>query len=110
MHAIERIDIEGTPPPWGVTAIGGFVRSALDRVEREGGELPAEFCVSFCPWGERNAALQAIEAIADVFEPRFRLVHRPGLLRRVLARRPVPVRPRLPVESRPAAAELRPAE
>ena len=75
MHAIERIDIEGTPPPWGVTAIGGFVRSALDRVEREGGELPAEFCVSFCPWGERNAAVQAIEAIADVFEPRFRLVH-----------------------------------
>jgi len=75
MHAIERIDIEGTPPPWGVTAIGGFVRSALSRVEREGGTLPDEFCVSFCPWGERNAATLAMATIADVFEPRLRLVH-----------------------------------
>jgi hypothetical protein len=75
MHHIEGIDILGTPPPWGVTAIGGFVRSAIGRVEREGGELPEEFCVSFCPWGERNAATLAIAAIADVFEPRFRLVH-----------------------------------
>ena len=75
MHAIERIDIEGTPPPWGVTAIGGFVRSVLSRVEREGGALPDEFCVSFCPWGERNAATLVMAAIADVFEPRFRLVH-----------------------------------
>lgn len=75
MGAIEGIDITGTPPPWGVTAIGGFVRSALGRVEREGGALPEEFCVSFCPWGERNAACGSMAAIADVFEPRFRLVH-----------------------------------
>jgi hypothetical protein len=75
MQAIERIDISGTPPPWGVTAIGGFVRSALGRVEREGGALPDEFCVSFCPWGERNAASEAMATIADVFEPRLRLVH-----------------------------------
>jgi len=75
MHVIERIDIEGNPPPWGVTAIGGFVQSALRRVEREGAELPDEFCVSFCPWGERNAATLAMATIADVFEPRFRLVH-----------------------------------
>jgi hypothetical protein len=75
MHAIERIDISGTPPPWGVTAIGGFVRSALGRVEREGGALPDEFCVSFCPWGERNAVSEAMATIADVFEPRLRLVH-----------------------------------
>lgn len=75
MRLIERIEIEGTPPPWGVTAIGGFVRSALGRVEREGGALPDVFCVSFCPWGERNAATLAMATIADVFEPRYRLVH-----------------------------------
>jgi hypothetical protein len=75
MHDTERIDIEGTPPPWGVTGIGGFVRSAIGRVEREGGKLPDEFCVSFCPWGERNAVSHALSTIADVFEPRFRLVH-----------------------------------
>ena len=75
MPPISRINVEGSPPPWGVTGIGGFVSSALGRVEREGGDLPDEFCVSFCPWGERNASSHALQAIADVFEPRFRLVH-----------------------------------
>ena len=75
MHAIARVDFEGTPPPWGVTAIQGFVQSALSRAEREGGALPVEFHLSFCPWGERNAAFQHLSALAGVFEPRFRLVH-----------------------------------
>ena len=75
MKPIKRVTVEGSPPPWGVTGIGGFVPSALARVEREGGALPDAFCVSFCPWGERNAAAHVLDAIADVFEPRFRLVH-----------------------------------
>jgi hypothetical protein len=75
MQPIKQVTVEGSPPPWGVTGIGGFVPSALARVEREGGTLPDVFCVSFCPWGERNAAAHVLDAIADVFEPRFRLVH-----------------------------------
>ena len=31
--------------------------------------------MSFCPWGERNEAVQNLSALADIFEPRFRLVH-----------------------------------
>jgi hypothetical protein len=75
MHQIDRIEFEGAPPPWGVTAIGGFVEAALTRAEREGGDLPAQFFVSFCPWGERNAAFHHLAPVAEVFEPRFRLVH-----------------------------------
>ena len=75
MQEISRVEFEGSPPPWGVTAIDGFVQAALARAEREGGELPDEFHVSFCPWGERNTAVQGLSSVADVFEPRYRLVH-----------------------------------
>jgi len=75
MDMIGQVRLEGSPPPWGVAAIGGFVQSALARAARAGGALPEEFHVSFCPWGERNAALETVGAIADVFEPRLRLVH-----------------------------------
>ena len=75
MHTIKRVAFEGEPPPWGVTSIGGFVDSALARTQREGRTLPNEFFVSFCPWGERNAAFHGLSGMADVFEPQFRLVH-----------------------------------
>lgn len=75
MHTINRIELEGTPPPWGVTSITGFINSALSRTEREGKTLPEEFFVSFCPWGERNAAYHSLSGIADIFDPLFRLVH-----------------------------------
>ena len=75
MHAISQIKLQGSPPPWGITAINGFIQSALSRAEREGSKLPEEFFVSFCPWGERNAAYQQLSGMADVFEPLFRLVH-----------------------------------
>ena len=75
MHAISQIRLEGAAPPWGITAINGFVESALARAEREASELPEEFFVSFCPWGERNSAFQNLGELADVFEPRYRIVH-----------------------------------
>lgn len=75
MNPIDSIKLEGAPPPWGITAIGGFVESALSRAERGGGELPEEFYASFCHWGERNAAVQSLAEIADIFEPQYRLVH-----------------------------------
>ena len=75
MHAIGRIRLEGTPPPWGITSIDGFIQSALSRAQREGSDLPDEFHVTFCPWGERNTAFHNLWEIADVFEPRYRLVH-----------------------------------
>lgn len=75
MHAINRVRLEGEAPPWGITAINGFVESALARTERETSDLPDEFFVSFCPWGERNIAYQNLRELADVFEPRFRIVH-----------------------------------
>jgi len=75
MRVISQISLKGSPPPWGVTAIDGFILSALSRAEREGSELPGEFYVSFCPWGERNEVFHHLSAVTDVFEPRFRLVH-----------------------------------
>ena len=78
MHTISRIEVEGSPPPWGITAIDGFIQSALSRAEREGSALPEEFFVSFCPWGERNAAFHSLSEMADVFEPLYRLVHFTG--------------------------------
>jgi hypothetical protein len=75
MHTIRRIELQGSPPPWGITAINGFIQSALSRAERESSTLPEEFFVSFCPWGERNAAYHQLSGMADVFEPLFRLVH-----------------------------------
>ena len=75
MKSIDRIRLEGSPPPWGITAIGGFVESVLSRAERGGGELPREFHASFCHWGERNAAFHGLANIADIFEPLYRLVH-----------------------------------
>lgn len=75
MHDINQINLQGSPPRWGVTAIEGFIQAALSRAEREGSDLPEEFYVSFCPWGERNEAFRHLSAIADIFEPRFRLVH-----------------------------------
>lgn len=75
MRTISRIQLEGSPPPWGITAISGFIQSALSRAERENSALPEEFFVSFCPWGERNAAYHQLSGMADVFEPLFRLVH-----------------------------------
>ncbi len=75
MHTIGRIRLEGSPPPWGITSIDGFVQSALSRAQREGSDLPDEFHVTFCPWGERNTAFNNLSEIADVFEPRYRLVH-----------------------------------
>ncbi len=75
MNTITRVEIKGSPPPWGVTSISGFVGSALSRTEREGRKLPEEFFISFCPWGERNAAFHSASGMTDVFEPQFRLVH-----------------------------------
>lgn len=75
MHSIGRIQFEGSPPPWGITTIDGYIQSALSRAERGGSALPEEFVVSFCPWGERNAAFNGLSEMADVFEPLFRLVH-----------------------------------
>jgi len=75
MHSIGRIQLEGSPPPWGITTIDGYIQSALSRAERGGSALPEEFVVSFCPWGERNAAFNGLSEMADVFEPLFRLVH-----------------------------------
>lgn len=75
MNAIADIQVRGSPPPWSITRLDGFVQSALTRARREGRELPPAFSVSFCPWGERNAAVHGLSALADVFEPRYRLVH-----------------------------------
>lgn len=73
--AVNDIAVTGSPPPWSVTSLDGFLMSAFSRARRAGQELPDEFFVSFCPWGERNAAVHALSAVADVFEPRYRLVH-----------------------------------
>jgi hypothetical protein len=75
MTTIDTVIVEGSPPAWGVTGIKGFIESALARVERGGAVLPDTFRVSFCPWGERNAAAGQLSEIADVFEPQLRLVH-----------------------------------
>ena len=75
MKPVDGIELEGEPPAWGITGIEGFVESALGRAERDGGELPDTFCASFCHWGERNAVYHSLTAIADVFEPLYRLVH-----------------------------------
>lgn len=75
MQDIAQIRLEGSPPPWGITSVSGFVQSALSRAHREGSDLPDEFHVTFCPWGERNTAFHNLSEIADVFEPRYRLVH-----------------------------------
>jgi len=75
MDQIRQVELEGTVPPWGITTISGFIQSALSRAERAGGDLPAAFHVSFCPWGERNAVSHNLGALADVFDARYRLVH-----------------------------------
>lgn len=75
MTTIDEIRVQGSPPPWSITSLDGFVQSALSRAGRQSRELPASFRMSFCPWGERNAAVHEWSALADVFEPRYRLVH-----------------------------------
>jgi len=72
------IELTGTPPPWSVTSVDRFVASALERAEREGGELPVRFRLTMCPWGERNAAARLGSEWHDVMDPRYRLVHFTG--------------------------------
>ena len=74
----DSIELTGTLPPWSVTSIEGFVASALERAEREGGELPEQFHLTVCPWGERNAAVRQGSGWKDVMDPRYRLVHFTG--------------------------------
>jgi len=78
MIQTDAIELAGTPPPWSVTSVDRFVASALARAEREGGELPARFHLTMCPWGERNAAARQGGEWHDVMDPRYRLVHFTG--------------------------------
>lgn len=75
MGPFERVKIQGSPPPWGAVLIDKFVASALQRAANEGGALPEHFCLSLCPWGERNNIGGPAAEMNDLFDPRFRLVH-----------------------------------
>ncbi len=78
MGSIHTYQIAGDPPPWSVTGVDKFIVGALDRVERQGGVLPADFRLSICPWGERNAIGGTPEEVNDITDPRMRLVHFTG--------------------------------
>lgn len=78
MHQVKEFEVNGSPPPWTVTGVDKFIVSVIERAEREGGDLPGEFYLSLCPWGERNAVGGGAAELRDVMDPRFRLVHFTG--------------------------------
>ncbi len=81
MHALSRLEITGSPPPWSVTSVDKFVVTALQRAQREGGALPDDFYLTLCPWGERNAIGGTPVQVQEVTDPRFRIVHFTGCSR-----------------------------
>lgn len=74
-NTIEECLCLGTPPPWSVVNVHGFVSTALQRLQRDGQELPECFRLSIYPWGEHNAAGGIPEAVREVTDVRSRLVH-----------------------------------
>lgn len=81
MLELTAFDIQGSPPPWSVTAVDKFVVSSLQRAQREGGALPQRFRMSMCPWGEHNAMGKARAPVQAVIDPRLRIVHFTGCSR-----------------------------
>lgn len=78
MHALTEFEISGSPPPWTVTGIDKFVVTALQRAQRESGDLPTHFRMTLCPWGERNAIGGTHAPVHAVIDPRLRIVHFTG--------------------------------
>ena len=77
-HQLEIIDVPPYIRSWSAVGLPGFIIKALERWQRNYGDLPLQFRLIACPQVEVNAVGGLPERVRELTDSRVRLLHFTG--------------------------------
>lgn len=77
-HQLEIIDVPPYIRSWSAVGLTGFIIKALERWQRNYGDLPSQFRLVACPQVEVNAVGGLPKRVRELTDSRVRLLHFTG--------------------------------